>query len=121
TPARAIAVAAAQVGGAALLMVLSAHVLIPVRPVPVTLQTFAVMVTAGLLGAGEGSAAVALYLAFGAAGLPAFAGASGLAVFGGPTGGYLLGMLLAPAVVRALLGRRPVSYGRALAAFAAAD
>ncbi|WP_208544093.1 biotin transporter BioY [Nocardioides seonyuensis] len=61
-------------------------------PVPVTLQTFAVLLSGALLGARRGFLAVLLYVVAGAAGLPIFSGgASGLAVLTGPSAGYLVG------------------------------
>jgi len=69
-------------------------------PVPVTLQTFAVLLAGAVLGPWRGTAAVGLYLAVGAAGLPVFAGGTGgLAAFVGPSGGYLLAFPLAALVV----------------------
>ena len=63
--------------------------------VPITLQTFAVALCGYLLGPALGPAAVAVYLAVGAVGLPVFAGmTSGVGVLVGVTGGYLWGFLL---------------------------
>lgn len=60
-------------------------------PVPVTLQTFAVLLAGAVLGARRGSLAVLLYLVVGLAGLPVFAqGFGGPAVLGRPSAGYLL-------------------------------
>ena len=87
---------------AAALTAAAAQVAIPVpgSPVPVTGQTFAVLLTAAALGPARGLAAQALYLAAGAAGLPVFAGAShGPGVIFGASGGYLVGFLLAAALV----------------------
>lgn len=82
-----------------LLLTLSAKVQVPFWPVPMTMQTFAVIGLGLALGPRLGLAAVALYLAQGAAGLPVFAGTPekgiGLAYMAGPTGGYLAGYLLA--------------------------
>jgi biotin transport system substrate-specific component len=78
------------------LIALSAQVAIPLpfSPVPVTGQTFAVLLVGAALGRWRGAAAVVTYIAEGAAGLPVFAGASGgPAVLIGPTGGYLLGFI----------------------------
>ncbi len=75
---------------------LSAQVAIPLpfSPVPVTGQTFGVLLVASMLGRVRGLAAVLAYLAEGAAGLPVFAGmTAGPAVLLGPTGGYLMGFL----------------------------
>lgn len=72
---------------------------VPGSPVPVTGQTFAVLLTAAALGPARGLAAQALYLVMGAAGLPVFAGAAhGPGVIFGVTGGYLIGFLAAAAI-----------------------
>lgn len=78
---------------------------LPFTPVPVTMQTFAVLLVAGALGLRLGLGAIALYLAYGMAGLPVFAGGVGPAAFLGPTGGYLFGYLLAGAFVGLLADR----------------
>ena len=67
--------------------------------VPITLQTFAVMLAGCVLGPVRGFAATALYLALGAVGLPVFAEhSSGIGVFTGISGGYLLSFPLAAAL-----------------------
>jgi biotin transport system substrate-specific component len=89
---------AATVLGASILIGLSAQVaiLLPWSPVPITLQTLAVLLTGAALGAKRGAAAVALVLVEGAAGLPVFSGwTGGLAHLLGPTGGYLIGFVVA--------------------------
>ena len=64
---------------------------LPFTPVPVTGQTFGVLLTGALLGSRRGGAALLLYLVEGAAGLPVFAGGTGsVAHLLGPTGGYLV-------------------------------
>lgn len=69
----------------------AAQIAIPIGPVPITLQTFAVTLTGALLGSRLGAAALITYLIEGAAGLPFFAGsAGGITVVFGPTGGYLV-------------------------------
>ena len=74
-----------------LLVALSAQIVIPVGPVPITAQTFAVLLTGALLGSRMGAAAIIIYLAEGAIGLPFFsAGRGGLGHLLGPTGGYLV-------------------------------
>ena len=76
--------------------------------VPITLQTFAVLLAGAVLGARRGFFAVLLYVAAGAAGLPVFSGgAAGLAVLAGPTGGYLIGFPLAAALCGFLVERLP--------------
>ena len=72
---------------------------VPGSPVPVTGQTFAVLLTAAALGPARGLAAQALYLLMGAVGLPVFAGAGhGPGVIFGASGGYLIGFLAAAAI-----------------------
>ena len=65
-------------------------------PVPITGQTFAVLLVGAVYGSRLGSATLLAYLAEGIGGLPVFAGgASGWAYFTGPTGGYLVGFVVA--------------------------
>ena len=81
----------------------SAKIQVPFWPVPVTMQTFVVLTIGMAFGWRLGTAAVLLYLAQGAFGLPVFAGTPekgiGLAYMAGPTGGYLVGFVLAAGVV----------------------
>jgi biotin transport system substrate-specific component len=73
---------------------------LPWTPVPLTGQTFAVLLSGAALGWRRGFMAQAIYLAQGACGLPVFAGAAGGAAWLlGPTGGYLLAFPLAAALV----------------------
>jgi biotin transport system substrate-specific component len=86
------------VGLGALVVALSAQIVVPVpfSPVPMTLQPLAVLVVGGLLGGAAGLGALLFYIALGIAGLPVFAaGGSGVARLLGPTGGYLLAFPLA--------------------------
>ena len=79
------------------LMAASARVAFPLpfSPVPVTGQTFAVLLVGALLGSRRGAASALSYLAEGAAGFPVFAGgAAGPQALMGPTGGYLMGFVL---------------------------
>ncbi len=79
---------------------------LPFSPVPITGQTFAVLLVGAALGARRGAAALALYLLEGALGLPVFAGGSGgLTRLLGPTGGYLVGFVAMAWVVGALAER----------------
>lgn len=85
----------------ALLLTLCAKIQVPLRPVPMTMQTFGVLVIGAVYGFRLGAASVLLYLEAGFVGLPVFAGAAvlGPAYFMGPTGGFLVGFLAAAAVV----------------------
>ncbi len=88
------------------LTVVGANIVIPIQPVPITLQTLFVLLAGASIGLGWGSLSQAIYLGLGVAGVPVFAsGAAGTAVFGGPTAGYLLSFLVAPLVVGWLLRR----------------
>jgi biotin transport system substrate-specific component len=84
---------------------------VPFYPVPLTMQTLAVLLVGGLLGPRLGTAAVFSYLALGAAGAPVFHnGLGGPVVLLGPTGGYLLGFLPA-AFLMGLAARRVRTVG----------
>ncbi len=88
-----------------MLIAICAHINVPMWPVPMTMQTFAVLLIGMAYGPRLALATVALYLAQGAAGLPVFAAGGGLAYFAGPTAGYLLGFALAAFVVGGLARR----------------
>jgi len=104
TGAPALAVNAAVVVSASLFVGLCSRVALPLHftPVPITLQTFAVLLVGLVLGPRRAAAALALYLAEGAAGMPVFSplGPGGVAQLLGPTGGFLM----AYPVVAALVG-----------------
>ena len=75
-------------------------------PIPVTGQTFAVLMIGALFGARRASLSILTYIMEGAVGLPVFAhGRSGLTVLLGPTGGYLVGFIAAAYVVGLLAER----------------
>src|SRR5882724_4951329 len=77
--------------GFSLLTAASAQLVIPIGPVPITGQTFAVLLTGALLGSRLSAMAIIAYLIEGASGLPFFYGGHfGLAHLVGPTGGYLI-------------------------------
>jgi biotin transport system substrate-specific component len=88
---------AAIVVSASLFVSLCARVTVPLpfTPVPLTLQNFGVLVVGLLLGSRRSFAALTLYLAEGACGLPVFSLGGGIAYFLGPTGGFLLAYPLA--------------------------
>lgn len=97
------------------MLTLSAKLQIPFWPVPMTMQTFVVLVLGMAYGWRLGAVSVVLYLAQGALGLPVFAGTPergiGLAYMIGPTGGYLVGFLLAALALGWLAER---GWGRTL-------
>ena len=112
---------AAIVLAGSVFVALCAHIALPLyfTPVPLTLQTFAVLLLALLLPPRLAAATLAAYLAEGAIGLPVFApGPVGIAHLLGPTGGYLLAYPLAAALVSLI--RRRLGPGFAAAALAAA-
>ena len=83
-----------------LFVALSAQIQVPLWPVPITGQTFGVLVVGLVLGWRLGGAAMLLYIAEGFVGLPVFANFSaGPAVLAGPSGGYIFGYVPAAAIV----------------------
>lgn len=108
TPRTRVGTAVAVVA-VALLTAVAAQVRIPLpfTPVPITGQTFAVVLGGAALGMRAGAASQLLYLTLGAVGLPVFTEASGgVQVFAGVTGGYLVGFVVAAALVGWLAERR---------------
>jgi len=84
---------------------------LPFTEVPLSGQTFAVLLTGMMVGAGWGAATQAAYVGLGTAGLPLFAGwASGWSALAGPTGGYLVGFVVCAWTVGALARIRPSSF-----------
>ncbi len=79
--------------GGSLFIALAAQVSVPMYPVPMTLQTLAILIVGLSFGARLGALTLLAYLAEGAAGLPVFAGAMNGAAFFGPTGGFLAGFV----------------------------
>lgn len=104
---------AARIVSANVLLMLCAQVAVPLpwSPVPITGQTFGVLLVAVLLGARRGALALGLYLMEGAAGLPVFApiGLPGAARLLGPTAGYLWAFPVA-AFVTGWLAERIVDF-----------
>jgi biotin transport system substrate-specific component len=102
------------------LVAICAHIALPLgfTPVPVTMQTFAVLLLGLLFAPGPAFACLALYLMEGAVGLPVFSphGPGGIAQLLGPTGGYLLSYPFAAAAASVLYRRRRGSFLAALSA-----
>ena len=117
---KGIAIDIALVSAFALLNAGAAQISIPLpfTPVPLTLQTFAVLLTGSVLGTGRGLASLALYVAIGSLGAPWFSGGS--SGIGGVTFGYVLGFLLAGAIVGRLAERgATLSISRTILSFSA--
>lgn len=77
-----------------------AYIIVPIPPVPITLQTLFLYVAGALLGGRLALMSQIVYLLLGIIGLPVFAGGkAGLGVFFGPTGGYLIGFAVAAYVI----------------------
>lgn len=85
------------------ILIISAKIKVPFYPVPMTLQTFAVMAIAAAYGSRLAVATVLAYLAEGLFGLPVFTNTppaiAGPAYFLGPTGGFLIGFIIAAFIV----------------------
>jgi biotin transport system substrate-specific component len=81
------------------LLAISAKIKVPFYPVPMTLQTFAIMAIAAAYGSRLAVATVVAYLIEGAVGLPVFATGAGFAYLAGPTGGFLVGFIALAGIV----------------------
>ena len=92
---KAIARDIALVLGFAILTGISAKFKIEIGPIPITMQTFAVLVSGVLLGSKRGAISQITYLLGGLAGLPWFSRGGGLFYILSPTFGYILGFVLA--------------------------
>lgn len=116
---------AAIVVGASLFVALCARVTIPLpfTPVPLTLQNFGVLLVGLLLGSRRGFAALAFYLAEGAAGLPVFnpTGPGGIAQLFGPTGGFLMAYPLVAGLAGYLMERGRKTFASAAIAGLSAE
>lgn len=117
SPVRRIALVAAGIG----LITLGAKVQVPFWPVPMTLQTLALMVVFAASGMRLSLEIILGYLALGLAGAPVFAGPiAGAIYFTGPTAGFLLGFVAAAVIVGAAadrgLTRRPLALFSAMLA-----
>ncbi|WP_316556790.1 biotin transporter BioY [Methanimicrococcus hongohii] len=79
----------------AALIAVGAYIKIPIGPIPITLQTFFVLLAAVTLGRNWGTVSVIVYLLVGFIGFPVFAGGnSGLGILFGPSGGYLYSFII---------------------------
>jgi biotin transport system substrate-specific component len=88
---RSTASKAAAILAGSLLIAASSWISVPMHPVPMTMQSWAVLLVGAVLGPTLGTMSVVLYLIEGLMGLPVFAGPPyGFARLAGPTGGYLI-------------------------------
>jgi len=105
---------------ASALVAICAHIAVPLgfTPVPVTMQTFAVLLLGLVFGPGPAFACLALYLVEGAVGMPVFSphGPGGMAQLLGPSGGYLLSYPFAAALTSLLYRRGDRRFWSAIAA-----
>ena len=91
-----------------------AQIILPIGPVPFTLQTMAIALTAVILGR-YGGLAILLYLIIGAIGVPVFSGfKAGFPVLIGPTGGFLIGFTLAAFLMGLVIERINPTFLKAL-------
>lgn len=89
------------------LIIVGTFIRVPLPPVPITLQTFFVMLAALLLSPSMALASVVLYMFLGAIGIPVFSSGGGIGALLGPTGGFILGWIPA-----ALLGSFVAGKGK---------
>ena len=86
---------------------------IPLAPVPINLATFAIFMTAGLLGWKYGTLSLIVYVLLGSVGAPVFAGFSGgFGVIAGPTGGYIVGYIFAALITGLIIEKKTTTAGR---------
>src|SRR5215831_4767735 len=116
----------ALVVAASLFVAICAHItipLVPLTPVPLTVQNFAVLLVGLLLGSRRGFAAMVVYLVEGMSGLPVFnpTGPGGVAQLFGPTGGFLLAYPFVAFVAGYLFERGAKSFVRAALAGLSAE
>jgi biotin transport system substrate-specific component len=98
-----------------------AYVRIPVKgsPVPITLQTFFVILSGAVLGRKLGTLSQTAYFILGIAGLPIFQGSvSGAAYLAGPTAGYLIGFIASAYLIGKLIEIKPTSFAWSVLTFA---
>lgn len=103
---RSLGIQIAAVVLGTIVLTLSSYVTVPMYPVPVTMQTYAILAVAALYGWRMGTLTVLAWLGQAAIGMPVLAGGTGgLAVFAGPTAGYILAWPLITALVGWLVER----------------
>lgn len=96
---RTLAIDIVLIAAGAALTAIAAQIVVPLWPVPMTLQTFAVLLVGTTLGPLRGVLSMGLYLAVGVLGLPVFAEAKSGSLFSLTSGGFIVGFILAAALV----------------------
>jgi len=96
---RRLAIDIVLIASGAALTAVAAQIVVPLWPVPMTLQTFAVLLVGTTLGPLRGVLSMGLYLAVGVLGLPVFAEAKSGSLFSLTSGGFIVGFILAAALV----------------------
>lgn len=100
-------VALVVLGAALVALAAQITIVLSFTPVPITAQTFAVLLVGGSLGVMRGAASLSLYVLLGLVGVPVYSdGGSGWDVVSGATGGYLVGFVVAAALAGLLAERR---------------
>ncbi len=92
-PAQSLMTRIAMVVAGSALIAIAAQISVPMFPVPMTLQTLAILIVGLSFGSRLGALTVLAYLAEGAAGLPVFANGGNTAALAGPTAGFLVGFV----------------------------
>ena len=120
-PTQSLPTRVLMVVGGSLFIALAAQISVPMIPVPMTLQTLAIVIVGLTYGARMGALTLVAYLAEGAMGLPVFANGMNGAAFFGPTAGFLVGFVAMAAIVGCAADRGVRSFlGTAAVALLAA-
>jgi len=95
----------------AALSAVTAQIILPIGPVPISFTHVSIFIAAGLLGARYGTLSQLVYILLGAMGVPVFAGfMGGMGIITGPTGGFIVGYIGCAFVVGTLISRFGTSY-----------
>ncbi len=98
-PSQSLLTRALMVVGGSFFIAIAAQISVPMLPVPMTLQTLAILLVGLTFGARMGTLTLLAYLGEGAMGLPVFANGGNGAAFFGPTAGFLVGFVMMAAIV----------------------
>lgn len=98
------------------MMIISAYIIVPIGPVPITLQPFVVLLAGMLLGSKLSAISMLVWALLGFVGLPVFnQGQSGIVMLAGPTGGFIIGFVFAAWLVGYFTEKAPeAGYGKNL-------